>query len=529
MCLFSGVSRRTVLNRISLITLLLLGFAKGAAHAACVKITSPVNGATVNGTVAVATVDVCKRAWSEVLKIDGSNAGAFSPGTVVFNSVGLNEGLHRITVKSESSDSVVLGTASVKVNVRNVAATPTPTATPTSSCITITSPKNNSTVSGASVAIKTTDVCSGVWFENLLVDGSHDGSYAPGQVVFNSTQVSNGTHQITVTSQSISPGSVELGSASLVLQVKNSGSPTPTPTATPTPASHYSMLPPGATLPSESTCITQVNASPLPENAPWNENDGSPAEFNSNQPPAGAVPSYFYQNAPCCTELPHSDFAHVDGNYSGTTDDLIRITACKWGIDEDYVRAQAEIESGWHQDCAAAHGGTGCNEGGDLNNPNGCTPISITGDAITPITPNGTFCELQAFGGVAATSQYASWSIVQSKVYYEWFTWPMMEESTPFGLDYRYAEMRGCINGDQYSYFYSQNSSAGTDYQNAVNSAQSNPQGPSSVSGWNNLQYLAYGCIETHYSGSWYSGVTDSYLSAFLESLSSASWPGGNR
>jgi len=106
-------------------------------------------------------------------------------------------------------------------------------------------------------------------------------------------------------------------------------------------------------------------------------------------------------------------------------------------------------------------------------------------------------------------------------------TWPMMEESTPFGLDYRYAEMRGCMNGDQYSYFNSQSSSSGTDYQNAVDAAKSNPSGGSKISGWNNLQYLAYGCIDTHYSGDWYNGQEDSYLSQFLSALSSAPWPGG--
>ena len=289
------------------------------------------------------------------------------------------------------------------------------------------------------------------------------------------------------------------------------------------------MLGPGASLPTESSCIAAVNASPIQENAPWNQDDGSPAHWNSNQPPPGGVPSYFYQHAPCCTELPNADFASVDGNYSGSTDDLIRITACKWGIDEDYIRAQALIESGWHQDCAAANGGSGCREGGDMNNPNGCTPASITANVITNITPNGLFCEMQGFGGLTGTNQYASWSIVQTKVYYEWFTWPMMEESTPFGLDYRYAEMRGCINGDQYGYYHSQSSSGGADYKNAVSQALSDPQGPSSISGWSNLQYLAYGCIETHYSGGWFSGATDSYLNSFLSSLNSANWPGGQQ
>lgn len=306
--------------------------------------------------------------------------------------------------------------------------------------------------------------------------------------------------------------------------------PTSTRTATPTPAAtataaagHYSMRGPGATLPSESSCATQVNASPIAENAPWNQNDGT--GYNSNVPPSGGVPSYFYQYAPCCGVMPNSDFATVDGAYAGTTDDIFRVYACKWGIDEDYIRAQAWIESGWHNDCAAAHGGTGCRVGGDENNPAGCT----TGLPITPISPSGQFCGMEGFGGLTSPNQYDSWSIVQNKVYYQWMTWPMMEESTPFGVDYRYAEMRGCVNGDQYSYFNSQSSTSGSDYQNAVNAAKTNPNGASRISGWTNLQYLAYGCIDTHFSGDWFNGSTDSYLSGFLSAFNSAPWPGGNR
>jgi hypothetical protein len=288
------------------------------------------------------------------------------------------------------------------------------------------------------------------------------------------------------------------------------------------------MMPPATTLPSEASCVTEVNNSPITtENAPWNVDDGSQEKWNSNAVLSYSVPSYFYEYAPCCNELPHSDFTAVDGNYTGTTDDLIRITACKWGIDEDYIRAQAMIESGWHQDCAAAHGGSGCNEGGDENNPAGCTPASITGGAVTPITNSaGEFCGMEGFGGLTGTNQYDSWSIVQTKVYYEWATWPMVEESTPFALDYRYAEMRGCVNGDQYSYFNSQNKRSGSDYQSAVTNATNDPTGPSKVSGWNNLQYLAYGCIETHFSGSWFDGRSDSYLKSFLNSLDTANWPG---
>jgi hypothetical protein len=406
-------------------------------------------------------------------------------------------------------------------------------------CIAITSPANRSRVSGSGVSINTSDSCSGIWFEALRIDGRPSGAFAPGQVVFDSTTVANGYHLITVTSQSANPGSVVLAKASEYLTVNNGGTPatpTPGPTATPKPPTpiptasstpgghvHYSMLSPGAALPSESACAAQVDASPIGENAPWNQNDGM--GFNSNRPPAGGVPGYFYQNAPCCSELPHSDFATVDGAYSGSTDNILRVYACKWGIDEDYVRAQAWVESAWHQDCAAAHGGGGCAEGGDQNSPPGCT----SGLPSTAITPGGQFCAMQGFGGLSGSNQFDSWSIVQSKVYYQWMAWPMVEESTPFGVDFRYAEMRGCVNGDQFSYYNSQSSSSGADYQRAVSAAQSNPNGASNIPGWSNLDYLAYGCIESHFSGDWYSGNMGSYLSSFLNALNNAPWPGGNR
>jgi hypothetical protein len=270
----------------------------------------------------------------------------------------------------------------------------------------------------------------------------------------------------------------------------------------------YITLPPHAALPDVSLCIDEVNNSPTPETAPWNIDDGT--GYNSNLPPSENIPDYFYEYAPGGSELPASDFSKVDGNYTGSTNDLIRITACKWGINENYIRAQAWIESGWHQDCAAAHGGTDCNEGGDLNNPPG-----------DPETPLGIFTGFDNFGGA---NHYDSWSMLQTKVYYDWMTWPMIEESNPFGLDFRFAEMRGCLNGDQYDYFDYQSHKSGKNYINAVNKAINNPNKTSSVSKWNNLEYLAYGCIDTHYSGDWFNGNKDEYLKNFLNALNNEPW-----
>jgi len=391
---------------------------------------------------------------------------------------------------------------------------------PGKSCISIVSPAEYSSVSGPAVSIQTKDACAGAWFEALRADGQWAGAFSIGHVTFNSTSAPNGWLKLTVTSQSENPGTVELGSASVVVAVGN-GVPGPTPMPTPG-ASHYSMRGPGAALPSEASCAEQVDASPIPEFAPWNQDDGT--GYDSNKPPPEPIPGYFYAYAGG-SALPHSDYANVDGAYAGTTDDIFRVYACKWGIDEDYIRAQALVESHWHQDCAVVNGGNGCNDGGDLNNPPGCTG----GLPVTPLTPDGQFCALEGFGGLEAPNQYDSWSILQNKVYYAWMTWPMMQQSTPFAVDFRYAEMRGCVNGDQYGYYHSQNSSSATDYTNAVLAATIDPSGPSSMSGWTNLQYLAYGCIETHFTGSWFAGSVDSYLDQFLSDLNTAPWPGGNK
>jgi hypothetical protein len=41
--------------------------------------------------------------------------------------------------------------------------------------------------------------------------------------------------------------------------------------------------------------------------------------------------------------------AQVTGNFKGTTTEIIQWAACKWGVDEDTIRADAVQESYWHQ------------------------------------------------------------------------------------------------------------------------------------------------------------------------------------
>ncbi len=113
--------------------------------------------------------------------------------------------------------------------------------------------------------------------------------------------------------------------------------PTP-PTPPPTGGSgHFATLPPGSALPSDATCAAEVRgaAEVRPENAGYNSTLGHGAP--------GANPPYTLYN-------------RVTGNFTGTTDEIIQWAACKWGIDEDIVRAQTAKESWWKQSAVGDNG-----------------------------------------------------------------------------------------------------------------------------------------------------------------------------
>jgi hypothetical protein len=105
----------------------------------------------------------------------------------------------------------------------------------------------------------------------------------------------------------------------------------PEPPPPPPGSGHFGTLPVGASLPSGAQCAALVRAAPelRPDNAVANANRGSRANANNR--------------------TDWSEFDRVDGDFAGTTDEIIQWAACKWGIDEDIVRAQIVKESYWHQ------------------------------------------------------------------------------------------------------------------------------------------------------------------------------------
>lgn len=111
----------------------------------------------------------------------------------------------------------------------------------------------------------------------------------------------------------------------------------PVTTTTVPPTGHFNTLPVGAVLPTEAACAVSVRGMTenRPNNTPFNQRRGT---------------------------APNATYPRATGNFVGTTDEIIQWTACKWGIDEDWVRAQIVTESFWDQrtvgDTAAGDGCT---------------------------------------------------------------------------------------------------------------------------------------------------------------------------
>jgi autotransporter family porin len=135
------------------------------------------------------------------------------------------------------------------------------------------------------------------------------------------------------------------------------GSPSVSPVSNPVvKVRYFSTLPPGARLPSDAECAASVK--PRAETRPHNE------KFNNTRGRQRLAANFFRSSDPRA----NSEIAiRVTGNYTGTTDEILQWAACKWGIDENVVRAAVAAESAWGQGamgdwsanakrCAPGHG-----------------------------------------------------------------------------------------------------------------------------------------------------------------------------
>jgi hypothetical protein len=91
---------------------------------------------------------------------------------------------------------------------------------------------------------------------------------------------------------------------------------------------------------------------------------------------------------------------------------------------------------------------------------------------------------------------YQSWSIFQTKVVYNWQSWPMLVNSTAFAADYHFASMRSCMEGDLAGYFAGRSGNNGHTYSRDIAGGDRST--------------IMWGCLGFHYSGNWYDGNSSS-------------------
>ncbi len=340
----------------------------------------------------------------------------------------------------------------------------------------INSPANGSTVSG--VVTVRAQVTLAYW-SKLWIDGHGGPTAATGLVKFtwNSASVADGTHVLMV--DGYPSGKPANASASIKVVVNNHGSSGGGGGGI---SGHFSTLSRYSSLPSDAACAAAIpwEAEPVPANA----------GTNSTRPTSSQLSFYRDNGYGANVYAGGWAFARVDGQYTGTTDMIFRWAACKWGIDEDVVRAQATAENwDWIQPTS----------GGDKR---------YTYSACV----NGGFTSLWDYQ--CPSCCYQSWSDFQTKVITNWQTWPMIHNSTAFAADFHFASMRACMDGDLAGYFASRPAYNGHTYAGDIASG--------------NLNTIMWGCIGYHYSGNWYNGNSSSgaiwYINAVKNFLAQKSW-----
>ena len=226
-------------------------------------------------------------------------------------------------------------------------------------------------------------------------------------------------------------------------------------------AIYFHTLPPGAKLPSGAECARLIRGlsshEARPMNAQFNRATGknvSPGFFPSGDSPQAA------ELAPLIT-----------GDFTGTTQEILEWAACKWGIDQDVVFAQAAVESSWQQ----------AKLGDWTANVKLCPPGHGLGADGTPGE-----CP-QSYG------------ILQNRYSSEESVWPSIAVSTAMNVDAAYAIWRSCYDG----------------FEVWLN------DGP------NSQPYRAgdlWGCVGRWFAGNWYTPEADGYIDLVKKFVSERIW-----
>jgi hypothetical protein len=203
--------------------------------------------------------------------------------------------------------------------------------------------------------------------------------------------------------------------------------------------------------------LTATTAEPRPDNYPANSTPGDPA------------------SALWGTEVDPRSWtkwgakrAQVTGAFTGVTTLQFQWAACKWGLNEDWLRAAGVQETDWHQ--------------------------YLVGDNCGPLGE-------ASYGIIQVKNRYCSGSLA-------WGGYPQTQRSTSFALDFYGAYLRSCFDGDFYdggSWLY------GGQTVDMI----------AATRGWD---YVMWGCVGSWFSGGWYDSGASSYINSVKNHLSNRDW-----
>jgi hypothetical protein len=159
----------------------------------------------------------------------------------------------------------------------------------------------------------------------------------------------------------------------------------------------------------------------------------------------------------------------AQGQFTGTTTEMFSWAACRWGIDENILRAVGVQESHWHQ--------------------------SSWGDRCAGTDPT-----IGSFGIIQIKNKYCDGSLSEGGM-------PDTGNSTALALDFYGAKIRSCYDGDFYG-------GGGWLYGQTVGQI-------AAANGWD---YVLWGCIGYWYSGGWYDSGAQSYINSVKGYLANRTW-----
>src|ERR1700689_4500015 len=221
----------------------------------------------------------------------------------------------------------------------------------------------------------------------------------------------------------------------------------------------FNTLKPGAKLPSGAQCAKWVRSRPIKENKGVNR--------KYNHATGQHVGKDFFRGD---TWQANKQIApRVNGDFTGTTAQILRWAACKWGINQNIVFAQAAVESWWRQTTKGDWESSGC--------PPGHEP---GGDGQPGLCPQ-------------------SWGILQNRYPYEESSWPGITKSTAMNADLAYAIWRTCYDG----------------YETWLNTVPRNGK-----YGAGN----AWGCVGRWFAGRWRTAPAEQYIAKVKQYLKERIW-----